>query len=97
MKENKPRKTYTSEFKRQAVELAQLNNDIMQTARDLGVDHTSIRKWIKDLQENPEQAFPGSGNPKDMELSQLKRKLIKLEEENAILKKAVGIFAPRSN
>lgn len=39
MKETKTRKTYTAEFKQQAVELALHNNDVMQTARDLGVDH----------------------------------------------------------
>ncbi|MEX0721398.1 MAG: transposase [Balneolaceae bacterium] len=65
MKEIKQRKTYSIEFKQQAVELALHTGDIMQTARDLGVDHSSIRKWIRDLQEHSDQAFPGSGNPKD--------------------------------
>lgn len=96
MKETNKRKTYTAEFKQQAVELALLNNDVMQTARDLGVDHTSIRKWIKDVRQNPNEPFPGSGNPRDKELKDMQRELLKLREENAILKKAVGIFAPRS-
>ena len=96
MKEKTKRKTYTSEFKHQAVELALHTGDIMQTARDLGVDHSSIRKWIRDIQENKEQAFPGSGNAKDKEVAELKRRLLNLEQETAILKKAVGIFAPRS-
>lgn len=96
MKETKTRKTYTAEFKQQAVELALHNNDVMQTARDLGVDHTSIRKWINDVEQNSDQAFPGSGNPRDKELKAMQRELLKLREENAILKKAVGIFAPRS-
>ena len=96
MKERKSRKTYSKEFKQQAVELALQTENIMQTARDLGVDHTSLRNWIKHFEANPDGAFPGSGNPRDKELAALKRKLADLEQENAILKKAVGIFAPRS-
>jgi len=44
----------------------------MQTARDLGVDHTSLRNWIKSYQQAPQRAFPGSGNPRDKELAALK-------------------------
>ncbi|AXJ02305.1 transposase [Cyclonatronum proteinivorum] len=96
MEKTKTRKTYTAEFKRQAVERALENNDVMQTARDLGVDHTSIRKWIKDVQQNADQAFPGSGNPRNNEIKAIKREISKLREENEILKKAAGIFALRS-
>lgn len=96
MKENKSRKTYPPEFKQQAVELALNSGDIMQTARDLGVDQSNLRKWVKRFQNDAEKAFPGSGNPRDKEMAEMKRKLAELEQENAILKKAVGIFAPRS-
>ena len=96
MKENKPRRTYPIEFKQQAVELALVSGDVMQTARDLGVDQSILRKWVKRFQNDAENAFPGSGNPRDKELAEMKRKLADLEQENAILKKAVGIFAPRS-
>jgi len=96
MKENKPRRTYPIEFKQQAVELALSSGDVMQTARDLGVDQSVLRKWVKRFQNDAENAFPGSGNPRDKELAEMKRKLADLEQENAILKKAVGIFAPRS-
>ncbi len=95
-KENKPRKTYPLEFKQQAMELAVTSGDIMQTARDLGVDQSNLRKWVKRFSSDAENAFPGSGTPRDKEMAELKRKLAGLEQQNAILKKAVGIFAPRS-
>lgn len=92
-----PPKTYTEEFKREAVRLAKERGNIAQTARDLGVSDTSIITWRRQLEETPEHPFPGQGNPRDAELAQLKRELARVKEENEILKKAVGIFtsAPR--
>ncbi len=87
---------FSPEFKQQAVELARHSGDIMQTARDLGVDHSNLRKWIQAIEDNPETAFPGKGIPRDKELTDMKKRINDLEQENAILKKAVGIFAPRS-
>ena len=90
-------KTYTEEFKREAVRLAKERGNIAQTARDLGVSDTSILYWKKQLEETPERPFPGNGNPRDVELAQLQRENARLKEENEILKKAMGIFtkAPR--
>ncbi len=90
-------KTYTEEFKREAVRLAKERGNIAQTARALGVSDTSILYWKKQLEETPERPFPGQGNPRDAEMVQLQRELSRLKEENEILKKAMGIFtkAPR--
>ena len=90
------RRTFTLEFKQQAVELALANGDILQTARDLGIDQSNLRKWIRKFQQDGIHAFPGSANPRDKELAELKKRLYNLEQENAILKKAIGIFAARS-
>jgi transposase len=89
------RKSYTEEFKREAVRLAKERGNIAQTARDLGVSDTSLENWKKQLEQTPENAFPGNGNPRDKELVQLQRDLRRLKEENEILKKAVGIFTVR--
>lgn len=91
------RRSYTKEFKEEAVRLAQ-QNGYTQTGRDLGVDRSLIRKWKNKLdaaEENGTRAFPGRGNPQDEELARLRRELKRVEEENAILKKAVGIFSTR--
>lgn len=90
-----PQKTYTEEFKREAVRLAQERGNIAQTARDLGISDTSILYWKKQLQEAPQRPFPGQGNPRDVELAQLQKENARLKEENDILKKAVGIFTAR--
>lgn len=86
------RRSYTDEFKREAVRLAQANG-YTQTGRELGVSRGLIRKWKHKLEEQPERPFPGNGNARDGELAQLRRQLRRLEEENAVLKKAVGIFS----
>jgi transposase len=88
-------KTYTEEFKREAVRLAQERGNIAQTARDLGVSDTSILYWKKQLEQTPQNPFPGQGNPRDAELIQLQRENARLKEENEILKKTVGIFTAR--
>ncbi len=86
------RKTYTKAFKQETVRLAE-KQGYAQTGRDLGVNRTLIRKWKNKLDEHGKQAFPGNGNPRDEELARLHRELSRVQEENQILKKAVGIFS----
>ena len=89
------RKSYTEEFKREATRLAIERGNVSATARDLGISDTTLQNWTKQLQQTPENAFPGNGNPRDKETAQLQRELRRLREENEILKKAVGIFTVR--
>jgi transposase len=87
-----PRRTFTEEFKRDAVRLAKERGNLSAVARDLGINDSLLTKWKQRLEAAPERPFPGHGNPQDVELAQLKRENARLQEENAILKKAVGIF-----
>jgi transposase-like protein len=49
----KVQQTYTQEFKREAVRLAQTSGKpITQVARELGISDTSIQKFRKDLTEH---------------------------------------------
>src|SRR5450755_2885883 len=92
----KVQKTYTVEFKREAVRLAQTGGkSITQVARDLGISDTSIHQWRKELNEHSAEAFPGSGHQtgQEEELRRLKRENEVLKQERDILKKAVGIFS----
>ena len=60
---HKVQKTYTPEFKREAVRLAQTSGKpIAQVARELGISGTSIQKFRKELTEHGPEAFPGSGH-----------------------------------
>ena len=87
------RRAYTAEFKREAVRLADERGNKSAVARDLDIHPSMLRRWKEELQHNGAQAFPGKGNPHDEELARLRRALKRAEEENAILKKAVGIFS----
>lgn len=89
-------KTYTAEFKREAVRLAQTSGKpITHIARELGISDTSIHQWRKELAEHSTEAFPGSGHQTTLEEEnrRLKRELERVRQERDILKKTVGFFA----
>jgi transposase len=92
----KTQKTYTTEFKREAVRLAQTSGKpITHIARELGISDTSIHQWRKELAEHGPEAFPGSGHQtaQEEELRRLKRELEVVKQEHDILEKALGIFS----
>lgn len=92
----KVQKTYTREFKEEAVRLAQTSGKpIAQIARELGISDTAIHGWRKELTEHGNDAFPGKGHQSELEeeIRRLKRDLERVQQERDILKKAVGIFS----
>ena len=57
------RRTFSKEFKVEAVRLVRSRGvSIAQAARDLDLHENVIRKWLKDFDAGPGQAFPGHGN-----------------------------------
>ncbi len=98
---SEPRRSFTEEFKREAVRIADERGNIAATARDLGVAESCLNRWKHQLQQEAEhpssgnRPFPGHGNARDEELATLQRENARLKEENEILKKAVGIFTSR--
>jgi transposase len=95
----KIQKTYTREFKEEAVRLAQTSGKpITQIARELGISDTSIHQWRKELMQQGKDAFPGSGHqtPLEEENRRLKREVERLQQERDVLKKAVSIFSRES-
>ena len=89
------RKTYTPEFKREAVRMAQERGNKSEVARELGIHISVLRRWEVQIEKEGERAFPGKGNPRDEEMYRLQRENARLQEENEILKKAVGVFSSR--
>jgi transposase len=92
----KEQRTYTREFKVEAVYLVQSSTKSQaQIARDLGVADSTLYHWCQQLSEHGVQAFPGSGHqtPHEEEIRQLKRENDVLRQERDILKKAIGIFS----
>lgn len=90
------KKTYSREFKEEAVRLAQKNGNQTQTAQDLGIHQSVLRRWKKEIELDGQQAFPGKGHTKDEELRQLRKENQRLKDTVEVLKKAVGIFSKSS-
>ena len=92
----KRRRTYSREFKLDAVRLAETSDESMaQIERNLGITEGCLRKWRSRLAADGESAFPGHGNlPPDQErVRQLERQLEIVRQERDILKKAIAIFS----
>jgi transposase len=92
----KRRKVYTAEFKRETVALAESSErSRAEIERELGLPRGTIRGWEQAAVREGVEAFPGHGKRKPTEetLYQLERRNHELEQELAILKKALGILA----
>jgi transposase len=94
------RKTFTREFKIEAVRLLEKGNKpATELARELGVARNKLYKWKEEVAALGERAFPGTGRPtndKDAEIARLQRELEQVTEERDILKKAALYFARES-
>lgn len=87
------RRSFTKEFKIEAVRLARESGNLARTARELGIRPNMLERWRNELNEHEARAFPGSGKPTDEETARLQRENARLREENEILKKAIGVFS----
>jgi len=88
------RKIHTTEFKRDAVQLARTSRNISSTARDLGINVSLLRKWMTAEQNNGQAAFPGQGqqvlSTDQQELRRLRKEVEILRQERETLKKATA-------
>lgn len=90
------RKVYSREFKEQAVELLNTSGRPgNQIEAELGIGNGVIYRWRRQLQEEGPRAFPGNGNQRDKEITELRRELAEVREERDILRKAIAIFSDR--
>ena len=84
------RKSFTAEFKREAVRLLESSKKQPSgLARELGV------RRKEQLSQRGEKAFPGHGRriASNDEVSRLRQELKQVKEERDILKKAAAYFA----
>jgi transposase len=89
------RKTYTTEFKREAVRLiTEQRYGVAETARNLGINVNMLRRWKQEYTDSAQAAFPGNGRlpPDQEELRQLREENKRLRMERDILKKAMRFF-----
>jgi transposase len=97
-------KTYTLEFKQQAIALAQQDGmTISQAARDLGVSQAGLNRWVnlaKQAELHGRPAFTGRGvvalSESEKRIKELEREVVILRQEREILKAAAKYFAKES-
>ena len=91
------RRNYSSEFKREAVELTRMDGvTISQIAKDLGIGANMLSRWRRELTVDGDKAFRGQGKARDEEMARLKRELAKVKKERDFLQEAAAFFAKAS-
>jgi transposase len=94
------RKTYTPEFKLQAVKMVlEQKRSVAEVGRRLDVSQSLLHLWKKAVLKGGANAFPGSGHltPHEEEIKRLRAEVKRLEAERDILKKATAFFASQSS
>ena len=94
-KATRVRRSFTPEFKRDAVRLVQEGKTLTEVAQNLGIARSLLQYWKKQLEGARPDAFPGRGNASGgaAEIARLKKELRDAKEERDILKKALAYFA----
>ena|SRR5437867_11059113 len=92
----KARKKFDRQFKIDTVNLA-INGDrsVKEVAESLGIRPGMLYRWIRTLNKEQSEAFPGKGRlgPQEDEIRRLRRELEQAKEDREILKKALEFFS----
>lgn len=94
--EKRTRRSFTNEFKVQAVELAEQIGSNDEAASRLGIRVDSIRTWKRQLGRSNKVKDPRTPSQvmADLEeIKRLKKQVSDLEKTNYILKKAAAFFS----
>ena len=94
-------RSYTPEFKTEAVKLAIDTNSIGQAAKDLGIPISTLHSWISQSRLSTDDSKPESKSREttvNIKLlleknKELQKRIARLEQEKSILKKAATYFA----
>ena len=100
-----PSKTYSEEFKRDAVALYESSPEasIQTIATDLGVNRNTLQNWLKKYGTGARTNITTTSGPSPDSVSeaerirQLEREVSRLREERDILRKAAKYFAEETN
>jgi len=94
------RKTYSAEFKAEAVKLIKSGRrEVTQIARELDVSRQLLYYWIRQFDSRKgkplSDVFPGHGKrtAEQTEIARLRREIAELREANEILKKFMAFSA----
>lgn len=91
------RRTYTAEFEREAVALAQSSGRTQrQVGSDLRIHETLLQEWRRQIEQGCGRAFPGVGDARDEEVAHLKRELAQVKRERDFLRDVAAFSAQES-
>ncbi|GGK35275.1 transposase [Caldalkalibacillus thermarum] len=85
------RKKFNDDFKKMIVDLYHSGTSVKDLCGEYGVSEVTVYRWIK-------QFTPvGSGDESitQKEMVEMKKEMLRLQQENEILKKAMAIFAKK--
>jgi len=83
---------YTDDFRKMVVDLYTCGQSVKDLSGEYGVSEVTIYAWIKKF--NPVELEDGSSITPD-DFVKLQKQMLKVQEENEILKKAMAIFAKK--
>jgi transposase len=89
-------RTFDKEYKMMAVNrVKDSGKPVTEVARELDLSPNTLHGWISKYGKHGDKSFPGTGHlhEADDELRKLRKEIMDLKEENAILKKAAAYFA----
>lgn len=88
------RRSFTSEFKAEIVELCQRGDrPVGQVARDFDLTETAVREWVKQAERDSGERLDGLTSSEREELTRLRRENRRLQQDVDILKRATAFFA----
>ncbi len=91
----RPRRSFSTEFKREAASLVlDQGYSVAEACRSLDVGETAMRRWVDQLRLERGGVTPLSKalTPEQQRIQELEAKVIRLEREKAILKKATALL-----
>lgn len=83
---------YNDDFRKMVVDLYHSGQKVKDLSSEYGVSEVTIYAWIKKF--TPMELEDGSSITPD-DYTKLQKQMLKLQEENDILKKAMAIFAKK--
>jgi transposase len=95
MMAKRKRRQFTDQFKGDAVKLCKAGGrSISQVAKDLDLTETALREWVRRADADAGTGLPGVlATAERDELTELRKRVKRLEMEREILKKAAAFFA----
>ena len=88
-------KPYPKEFRDDVVRVARNREpgvELSQVAKDFGVHFTTLYKWMKQS-DTADGAQPGTASASSAELSEARKRIRLLEQENEVLRRAAAYLS----